>query len=159
MATRLEFTHFLKAKWILHPLKCLADVGLGYLSLGQPTSTMSGGEIQRLKLASELGRTGQVYVMDEPSTGLHNKDLAALLALFHRLVDDGNTVVIVEHRLELIAQADWIIDMGPGGGSDGGEVVFTGTPRDLLSCPTSKTAYWLQKSMLHHPGRQRPPVL
>ena len=74
---------------------------------------------------------------------LHNKDLAALLALFRRLVDDGNTVVIVEHRLELIAQADWIIDMGPGGGSDGGEVVFTGTPRDLLACPASKTAHWL----------------
>ena len=143
MATRLEFAHFLKAKWILHPLKCFADVGLGYLSLGQPTSTMSGGEIQRLKLASELGRTGQVYVMDEPSTGLHNKDLVALLALFRRLVDDGNTVVIVEHRLELIAQADWIIDMGPGGGTDGGEVVFTGTPRDLLACPASKTAHWL----------------
>ena len=81
--------------------------------------------------------------MDEPSTGLHNKDLAALLALFRRLVDGGNTVVIVEHRLELIAQADWIIDMGPGGGSDGGEVVFTGTPHDLLSCLTSKTAHWL----------------
>ena len=98
--------------------------------------------------ASELGRTGQIYVMDEPSTGLHNKDLAALLALFRRLVDGGNTVIIVEHRLELIAQADWVIDMGPGGGSDGGEVVFTGTPRDLLSCPTSKTAHWLQKSIM-----------
>ena len=154
-----EALEFFEGDRILHPLKCLADVGLGYLSLGQPTSTMSGGEIQRLKLASELGRTGQVYVMDEPSTGLHNKDLAALLALFRRLVDDGNTVVIVEHRLELIAQADWIIDMGPGGGTDGGEVVFTGTPRDLLACPASKTAHWLQKSMLHHPGRQRPPVL
>ena len=104
---------------------------------------MSGGEIQRLKLASELGRRGKVYIMDEPSTGLHNKDLAALLALFRRLVAGGNTVVIVEHRLELIAQTDWVIDMGPGGGSDGGEVVFTGTPRDLLACPTSKTAHWI----------------
>jgi len=138
-----EALDFFEGDRILRPLKSLVDVGLGYLSLGQPTSTMSGGEIQRLKLASELGRTGQVYVMDEPSTGLHNKDLAALLALFRRLVDNGNTVVIVEHRLELIAQADWIIDMGPGGGSDGGEVVFTGTPCDLLSCPTSKTAHWL----------------
>ena len=124
------------------------EVGIGYLSLSRKTDTLSGGELQRLKLASELGRTGQVYVMDEPSTGLHNKDLAALLALFRRLVAGGNTVVIVEHRLELIAQADWIIDMGPGGGSDGGEVVFTGTPRDLLSCPTSKTAHWLQESIM-----------
>ena len=143
-----EALEFFEGDRSLRPLKSLADVGLGYLSLGQPTSTMSGGEIQRLKLASELGRTGQVYVMDEPSTGLHNKDLAALLALFRRLVDGGNTVVIVEHRLELIAQADWVIDMGPGGGSDGGEVIFTGTPRDLLACPTSKTAHWLQKSIM-----------
>ena len=133
---------------IASALKDLTNVGLGYLTLGQSTSTMSGGEIQRLKLASELGRRGKVYIMDEPSTGLHNRDLAALLALFDRLVKNGNTVVIVEHRLELIAQADWIIDMGPGGGSDGGEVVFTGTPRDLLSCPDSKTAHWLQKSIL-----------
>ena len=136
------------ARQISAYLERMDEVGIGYLSLSRKTDTLSGGEIQWLKLASELGRTGQVYVMDEPSTGLHNKDLAALLALFRRLVDGGNTVVIVEHRLELIAQADWVIDMGPGGGSDGGEVVFTGTPRDLLACPTSKTAHWLQKSIM-----------
>ena len=146
--TVAEALDFFEGDRILRPLRSLADVGLGYLSLGQPTSTMSGGEIQRLKLASELGRTGQIYAMDEPSTGLHDKDLAALLALFRRLVDDGNTVVVVEHRLELVAQADWIIDMGPGGGTDGGEVVFAGKPCDLLACPASKTGQWLQKSIV-----------
>ena len=138
-----EAIGFFSGGKIASALKDLANVGLGYLTLGQSTSTMSGGEIQRLKLASELGRRGKVYIMDEPSTGLYNRDLAALLALFDRLVKNGNTVIIVEHRLELIAQADWIIDMGPGGGSDGGEVVFTGTPRNLLACPASKTAHWL----------------
>ncbi len=113
-------------------LQSMIDVGLDYLTLGQPTSTLSGGEVQRVKLASELHRQGQVYVLDEPSTGLHAKDIEKLRILLRRLVEDGNTVVMVEHRLELIAQADWIVDMGPGGGSGGGEIVFEGTPEQLL---------------------------
>ena len=126
-------------------LQGMLDVGLGYLTLGQPTSTLSGGEVQRVKLASELQKTGNIYVMDEPSTGLHAKDIELLQSLLRRLVENGNTVIIVEHRLELIAQADWVIDMGPDGGTDGGEVIFSGTPRELLACDSSKTAHYLKK--------------
>ena len=131
-------------------LKGLVDVGLDYLSLGQPTSTLSGGEVQRVKLASELGKRGNIYIMDEPSTGLHPNDTARLLALLRRLVADGNTVVIVEHKLSLIAQADWVIDMGPGGGADGGEVLYSGVPANLLSCAQSKTAQYLTTASPHH---------
>ena len=125
-------------------LQSLLDVGLDYLTLGQPTSTLSGGEVQRVKLASELHRQGQVYVLDEPSTGLHSKDIEKLLALLRKLVDNDNTVVMVEHRPELIAQADWVIDMGPGGGSGGGTVVFEGTPEQLLCSERSKTGKYLR---------------
>ena len=125
-------------------LQSMMDVGLDYLTLGQPTSTLSGGEVQRVKLASELHKQGQVYVLDEPSTGLHAKDIEKLLALLRKLVSAGNTVIMVEHRMELIAQADWIIDMGPDGGSGGGEVIFTGTPAQLLGCEKSKTGKHLQ---------------
>jgi excinuclease UvrABC ATPase subunit len=121
------------------------NVGLDYLTLGQPTSTLSGGEVQRVKLASELHKQGQVYVLDEPSTGLHAKDIEKLLALLRKLVDGGNTVVMVEHRLELISQADWIIDMGPDGGSAGGEMVFAGTPEEIIKCKTSKTGQYLNQ--------------
>ncbi|MBR5738848.1 MAG: ATP-binding cassette domain-containing protein, partial [Lachnospiraceae bacterium] len=124
-------------------LQSMLDVGLDYLTLGQPTSTLSGGEVQRVKLASELHKNGQVYVLDEPSTGLHAKDLEHLLALLRRLVENGNTVVIIEHRPELIADADWIIDLGPEGGSRGGEVVFTGTPEELIVCEQSLTGRYL----------------
>lgn len=116
-------------------LQSMLDVGLGYLKLGQPTSTLSGGEVQRVKLASELHKTGSVYALDERSTGLHARDLDTLLSLLRKLVVNGNTVVMVEHHPELIAQADWIIDMGPEGGSDGGEVVFTGTPMEIVRRP------------------------
>ncbi len=125
-------------------LQSMMDVGLGYLTLGQPTSTLSGGEIQRVKLASELSKEGQLYILDEPSTGLHSKDIEKLLALIRKLVKNHNTVVIVEHRLELIAQADWVIDMGPGGGSDGGEIIYAGTPQGLLECDQSKTSQHLK---------------
>ena len=126
-------------------LQSMIDVGLEYLTLGQPTSTLSGGEVQRVKLASELHKQGQVYVLGEPSTGLHAKDIEKLLALLRKLVDDGNTVIMVEHRLELVAQADWIIDMGPEGGSGGGEVVFTGTPEAILKYSESKTGQYLKQ--------------
>ena len=125
------------------PLSALQEVGLGYMTLGQPTSTLSGGETQRLKLASELRTSGNVYVLDEPTAGLHSRDVARLLELLRRLVDQGNTVVVVEHRPELIAAADWVIDMGPGGGNRGGEVLFTGTPEALAACDWSETGRYL----------------
>jgi len=131
---------------ITEPLRTLQDVGLGYMTLGQPTSTLSGGETQRLKLASELNKEGNIYVLDEPTTGLHNSDVKQLLALLRRLVKQGNTVAVVEHRLELIAEADWIIDMGPAGGKNGGEIIFTGTPEDLTCCSRSETGKYLNKS-------------
>ena len=130
-------------------VSCLApmhEVGLGYLTLGQPTSTCSGGEVQRIKLSSELGRRGNVYVLDEPSTGLHAHDVEVLADLLDRLVDAGNTVVAIEHRMELVARADWVIDLGPEGGSAGGEVVFGGTPEQLMGCASSKTGSYLREA-------------
>ena len=129
-------------------LQCMLDVGLGYMTLGQPTSTLSGGEVQRLKLASELHKQGNVYVLDEPTTGLHNRDVARLLQLLRRIVAAGNTVIVVEHRQELLAQADWIIDLGPEGGRKGGKVMFTGTPEQLLACADSLTGQYLRKNSM-----------
>lgn len=134
---------FFTEEKVRRPLQSMMDVGLGYMTLGQPTSTLSGGEVQRVKLASELHKEGNIYILDEPTTGLHNRDIEKLLSLLRQLVAQHNTVVIVEHRLELIAQADWINDMGPEGGSEGGEVLFCGTPDKLLNCPNSKTGKYL----------------
>ncbi|MGW3204340.1 ATP-binding cassette domain-containing protein [Streptomyces sp. NPDC001135] len=131
---------------VLRPLRALRDVGLTHLALGRPLSTLSGGERQRIKLATRLHRTGAVYVLDEPTTGLHLADVGALLALLDRLVDAGNTVVVVEHHLDVVRHADWIIDLGPGGGRDGGDVVFEGTPRQLLTARGSATAEHLRKA-------------
>jgi excinuclease UvrABC ATPase subunit len=125
-------------------LQAMSDVGLGYLRLGQPLSTLSGGERQRIKLATVLHQKGAVYVLDEPTTGLHMADVATIIALLDRLVDAGNTVVVIEHNLDVIKNADWVIDMGPGGGTAGGRVLFEGTPEDLLSCPDSLTARHLR---------------
>ena len=140
----LEF--FAQDAKVLACLRPMAEVGLGYLTLGQPTSTCSGGEVQRIKLSSELGKRGNVYVLDEPSTGLHAKDVEVLAGLLDRLVDAGNTVVCIEHRMELIAHADWIIDLGPEGGSAGGEIVSAGTPEQLFGCDSSKTGLFLQEA-------------
>ena len=133
---------------IYERLQCMLDVGLGYMTLRQPTSTLSGGEVQRLKLASELHKQGNVYVLDEPTTGLHNQDVARLLQLLRRIVTAGNTVIVVEHRQELLAQADWIIDLGPEGGRKGGKVMFTGTPEQLLACADSLTGQYLRKNSM-----------
>lgn len=140
-----EAMEFFEDAKIRKLLQSMVDVGLEYLTLGQPTSTLSGGEVQRVKLASELHKEGQVYVLDEPSTGLHSKDVEKLLELLRKLVNNGNTVIMVEHRLDLIAQADWIIDMGPEGGTEGGEVVFAGTPEEILKCDASKTGRYLKE--------------
>jgi excinuclease UvrABC ATPase subunit len=117
----------------------LADVGLGYLSLGQPLTTLSGGERQRLKLAVHMGEKGGVYVLDEPTTGLHLADVEQLLGLLDRLVDSGKSVVVIEHHQAVMAHADWIIDLGPGAGHDGGRVVFEGTPADLVAARSTLT--------------------
>ena len=121
----------------------LVDVGLGYLSLGQPLTTLSGGERQRLKLATHLSEKGGVYVLDEPTTGLHLADVEQLLGLLDRLVDSGKSVIVVEHHQAVMAHADWIIDLGPGAGHDGGRVVFEGTPADLVAAGSTLTGQYL----------------
>ncbi len=137
---------FFEQETIREPLRRLADVGLGYLTLGQPTSTLSGGETQRLKLANELLTKGSVYILDEPTVGLHAQDTLMLLKLLRRLVDAGNTVIVIEHRLDVVAVADWVIDLGPRGGKEGGELVFAGTPEALTGCEASLTARYLRQA-------------
>jgi excinuclease UvrABC ATPase subunit len=117
----------------------LADVGLGYLRLGQPLTTLSGGERQRLKLATHLGEKGGIYVLDEPTSGLHLADVEQLLGLLDRLVDSGKSVIVIEHHQAVMAHADWIIDLGPGAGHDGGRIVFEGTPADLVAAKSTLT--------------------
>jgi len=117
----------------------LADVGLGYVSLGQPLTTLSGGERQRLKLATQMAEKGDIYVLDEPTSGLHLADVEQLLGLLDRLVDSGKSVIVIEHHQAVMAHADWIIDLGPGAGHDGGRVVFEGTPADLVDARSTLT--------------------
>jgi excinuclease UvrABC ATPase subunit len=135
---------FFEIKKVMGKLQALSDVGLSYLTLGQPLSTLSGGECQRIKLASELHKQGSIYVMDEPTTGLHRSDIRKLLTIMDRLVDAGNTVIVIEHNLDIIKNADWIIDMGPEGGNKGGRVIFEGTPAQLLHAQHSLTSAYLQ---------------
>jgi excinuclease UvrABC ATPase subunit len=141
--TAEEALAFFSEKRIRAVLQAMNDVGLGYLRLGQPLSTVSGGEGQRLKLATELHKRGSVYVMDEPTTGLHLSDIGLLMGIIDRLVDASNTVILIEHHLDVIRQADWIVDLGPEGGSAGGEVLFEGPPHELKSCARSITARFL----------------
>jgi excinuclease ABC subunit A len=139
-------------------MRTLVDVGLGYVRLGQPAPTLSGGEAQRVKLSTELQKrsTGKtVYVLDEPTTGLHFEDIRKLLLVLGRLVDQGNTVLVIEHNLDVIKTADWIVDMGPEGGNRGGLVVAEGTPEDVAAHPDSHTGRFL-KSLLD--GQTRVPT-
>lgn len=131
---------------IVKKVSTLKDVGLNYLTLGQTTSSLSGGEVQRLKLASHLQKSGQIYLIDEPSLGLHSKDSEKLLTLFQQLVEQGNSVIMIEHHLGFIAASDWIIELGPGAGKSGGELLFEGTPEDILHAETL-TAKWVKKAV------------
>lgn len=135
--------NFFQQKEVVRKLQAMSDVGLNYITLGQPLSTLSGGECQRIKLASELHKKGSIYVMDEPTTGLHMSDIGHLLKIMNRLVDAGNTVIVIEHNLDVISQADWVIDMGPDGGSKGGQVVFEGTPSQIIHAEQSITGKYL----------------
>ncbi len=140
-----EALDFLQQKEIQKKLHAMRDVGLDYLTLGQPLSTLSGGECQRIKLASELYKKGSVYVLDEPTTGLHMSDINHLLSIIDRLVDAGNTVITIEHNISVIKNADWIIDMGPDGGEKGGEICFTGVPEDMIKLAENHTAKYLKE--------------
>ena len=144
--TALEF--FANQPKIARVLQTLYDVGLGYIRLGQPATTLSGGEAQRIKLASELGKrsTGRtLYILDEPTTGLHFEDIRRLLQVLQRLVDAGNTVLVIEHNLDVIKSVDHVIDLGPEGGHGGGRVVATGTPEEVAEVPESYTGKFLRE--------------
>jgi len=139
-------------------LLTLQQVGLGYIHIGQPATTLSGGEAQRVKLAKELSRraTGRtLYILDEPTTGLHFDDVRKLLEVLHALVETGNTVLVIEHNLEVIKTADWIIDLGPEGGDAGGHIVATGTPEDVASSEKSYTGQYLQPYLARRAVRRR----
>lgn len=144
--TAEESLSYFTQERILKRVQALNDVGLSYLTLGQSTSSLSGGELQRLKLASELQHQGEIYILDEPSRGLHPEDSQHLLKLFNRLVDQGNTVLLIEHNLEFLANSDWVIELGPEGGKNGGQIVYEGTPPHMLEADTV-TAHWLRKSV------------
>jgi excinuclease ABC subunit A len=147
MSVEEALRFFAKIPKLRRRLQTLHDVGLDYMRLGQPATTLSGGEAQRVKLAAELckvatGRT--LYILDEPTTGLHFADIERLLVVLQRLVDSGNTVLVIEHNLDVIKQADWLVDLGPEGGEAGGEVIATGTPEDVAAVPESYTGQFLQ---------------
>jgi excinuclease ABC subunit A len=132
---------------IAQKLRAMEEVGLGYLTLGQPATTLSGGESQRLKLSAELARrdTGNtLYLLDEPTTGLHFEDIQVLIGVLQRLVDKGNTVVIIEHNLDILKSVDWLIDLGPEGGQAGGMIVAAGTPEQVAQVPESYTGQYLK---------------
>lgn len=142
----LEF--FSSIPKIKRKLQTLYDVGLGYVKIGQPATTLSGGEAQRVKLSTELSRrsTGKtVYILDEPTTGLHTADVHKLIEVLHRLVDNGNSVIVIEHNLDVIKTADWILDLGPEGGDEGGEIIAQGTPEQVAATEGSYTGQYLKK--------------
>jgi excinuclease ABC subunit A len=139
-------------------VQCLQDVGLGYLPLGQPSTTLSGGEAQRIKLATQLARVDSgntLYLLDEPTTGLHFDDIRRLLAVLDRLVERGNTVIVIEHHLDVIKCADWLIDLGPEGGERGGRVVATGTPEQVAAVAGNHTGDYLRPVLQQLPCELR----
>jgi excinuclease ABC subunit A len=147
MSVEEALRFFAKIPKIRRRLQTLHDVGLDYIKLGQPATTLSGGEAQRVKLASELSKvaTGKtLYILDEPTTGLHFADIEKLLETLQRLVDGGNTMIVIEHNLDVIKQADWVIDLGPEGGDAGGELIAVGTPEDVAQVEESSTGQFLQ---------------
>jgi excinuclease ABC subunit A len=141
---------FQAVPWMYRRIKVLQDVGLGYITLGQSAVTLSGGEAQRVKLATELGKkdTGKTfYILDEPTTGLHFQDIQHLLDVLNKLVDRGNTVLVIEHNMDVIKSADHIIDLGPEGGAGGGMILFEGTPEELVKVKKSHTAKYLKTEL------------
>ena len=136
---------------VFKKLSTLNEVGLGYIKLGQQATTLSGGEAQRIKLASELSKMSRdktIYILDEPTTGLHFEDIKLLLSVVQKLVDKGNTVIVIEHNLDVIKNADWIIDLGPEGGNMGGNIIFSGSPEDLVQIKDSHTGQFLKKELM-----------
>jgi excinuclease ABC subunit A len=143
---------------VARKLQTMADVGLSYIQLGQSATTLSGGEAQRIKLSKELSKrdTGQtLYILDEPTTGLHFQDIELLLGVLHRLRDHGNTVVVIEHNLDVIKTADWVVDLGPEGGDKGGEIIAAGTPEQVAGMPHSYTGQFLARMLGAAEARKR----
>jgi excinuclease UvrABC ATPase subunit len=136
-------SRFFAGTVIEQKLRPLVDVGLQYLHLNQALSTLSGGELQRLKLASYLGEKGRIFIVDEPTDGLHVQDIRHIIRLFDSLVDRGNTVYMIEHNLDVIRSADFVLELGPGAGEDGGTVLYSGTPAGMAACPASVTAAFI----------------
>jgi excinuclease ABC subunit A len=157
MSEACEF--FKNVPRIARKLDTIHKVGLDYIRMGQPATTLSGGEAQRIKLAAELSKrsTGRtLYILDEPTTGLHFADVEKLLGVLGRLVDTGNTVLVIEHNLDVIKTADYLIDMGPEGGNGGGQVVVTGTPEEVAACPESHTGRFLARVLAGAPLYEKP---
>jgi excinuclease ABC subunit A len=153
MSVEEALKFFAKIPKIRRRLQTLHDVGLDYMRLGQPATTLSGGEAQRVKLAAELSKvaTGKtLYILDEPTTGLHFADIEKLLEVLQRLVDGGNTVLVIEHNLDVIKQADWLVDLGPEGGEEGGEIIATGTPEEVAAVEESYTGRFLRPLLERH---------
>ena len=145
--TAEEIVNFFENIKIKNAMQMLIDVGLDYIEMGQTLDTLSGGESQRLKLASKLQKEKEFYILDEPTSGLHFADLDKLMKLLNKLVDNGNTVLVIEHNLDFIRQADWVIDLGPEGGEKGGQIVTQGTPLDITKSSKSYTAKYLKENI------------
>ena len=151
MTVSEALTFFEPIPKIKRKLQTIVDVGLGYVKLGQPATTLSGGEAQRMKLASELHKKSNgktFYILDEPTTGLHSEDIKRLLEVLQRLVDKGNTVLVIEHNLDVIKTADYLIDLGPEGGDGGGQIVATGTPEEVIKVNDSYTGKYLKEVLV-----------
>ena len=145
MSVEEALPFFAGSKKISEMLEALMEVGLPYISLGQPLSTFSGGECQRVKLAQNIRNKGNIYILDEPTTGLHSADIQKVMKILESIVERGNTVIVIEHNVDVMKLADWIIDVGPDGGTKGGQIVFEGTPKQMLESSQTITARYLRK--------------